>query len=148
VNGWLREVRSRLLGAGFIGIALMALALVLGRWEEQRNVEEARSGLAAAYFAVGGRIDAPTLSGYRPAYDPNIAPTPGLPMDCLFYELDGEPYAIQLCFDARGRLVEAVDRRGGEARYRTLQAMPEEARISVDRSVLDGLLASLKRLDS
>lgn len=83
------------------------------------------------YEAAGGAIAANSLSGYREAE-----------LDCLFYESGRHPFALQLCFDEEGRLVETVDRRGGAVQYVSLA--PADAETRVDPADLDRLLRSLE----
>lgn len=114
-----------------------ALAVVaLGRWERERAVDQERAALLEAFQAVGGHVASRDISAYRLGV--------GLP-DCLVYASGRNPYAISLCFDKRGRLVESVDRRGAEPRYASLVRMPERAPVVVPPVALEALLTRLHR---
>jgi hypothetical protein len=113
-----------------VGGAVALVALVpLGRWEHDRASDEQSAGLERAWASVGGRIDAPALSAYRITVFAN----------CLLYERDGNPYALELCFDARGRLVEAIER-GEETRISSVRHDAARASVRVDTGSLFRLL--------
>ena len=79
--------------------------------------------------AIGGNIVSPRLSGYR--Y--------GSPA-CLAYHDKVMALALQLCFDADGRLVQAVDRRPDQPRYYSLEYEPSLSTIRFPRKTIDTLL--------
>lgn len=83
-----------------------------------------------ALLAAVGDLSQPGPTSFRA--EPNL--------DCLLYGMDADPFAIQLCFDARGNLVEAVDRRAAPARYWSVVTPPGEPRTRVDRKVVDRLI--------
>jgi hypothetical protein len=126
--------RVRRFSLSLVTLALVSASLVvLGRWEERTAVDEQLAGMRTAFTEAGGRIDSPQLTAYRLG-DP----------DCLFYEVAKEPFAIELCFDKQGRLIEAADwLRPGGPRYWSLAKMPEQATIRADRRRLDELLQTL-----
>ena len=86
-----------------------------------------------ALVAVVGDVERSAPTSFRP--EPNL--------DCLLYRVGANPFAIQLCFDARGYLVEAVDRRSAPARYWSVVTPPGEARTRVDRKAIDRLIRLL-----
>lgn len=118
-----------------VALALLLLAglALAGRWEAQRAAARQNAEMRDVYEAAGGAIDAESLSGYREAE-----------LDCLFYEAGPDPYALQLCFDEEGRLVETVDRRGGAVQYVSL--VPADAETRVDPAELDRLFRRLEKL--
>jgi hypothetical protein len=99
----------------FATVALCALVL-LGRSESQAQVHDELRGLARTRAAVG-RLDSPALSALRPSGD----------YRCLAYRRGMQTFALELCFDRRGRLLEASDRRGKAARVYTLRLDPDAA---------------------
>jgi len=121
-------VKRAVIAVGTVFVAVGAVVAV-GRWEESRALEREVARLDAAYALVDRRIDAPSLSGYRQG---------GL--TCLFYDAAEIPYAVTLCFDGAGRLVESTDRRGPTPLYASIVLSPEAASVTVDRDRLDALL--------
>ena len=91
----------------FLAIAVVAIAVAavaFGRSEGRHAVQEQQRGLLAARAGVDSRLLQPTQSIYDP----------GAGLQCLIYGFVGNPLGLELCFDAQGRLVESVDRRGVE----------------------------------
>ena len=115
--------------AAAVAILVLTGLVVLGRWERRREIDEQLRGMAAIQALVG-RLDSPTLSGYRVL--------PGF--DCLVYRRGSNPFALELCVDRAGRLVEAIDRRRPERRIYSLRFEPDASRIRVDRAEVDRLL--------
>lgn len=115
-------------------VVLVAALAFVGRWEDDRAAGGQLRQIREAFDAAGGKIDSQALSAFRAG-----------PPICLFYELGGEPFAIELCFDDEGRLVETADRRSGTPIYSTIVQTPERATVSVDPARLDALLAGLEK---
>lgn len=82
--------------------------------------------------AVGG-LDSPGLSAFRYLSS----------FQCLLYERRANPVALEVCFDADGRLVEAIDRRGDEPDIWSLRDDPMRSTIRVDRLLVDKLLVRM-----
>ncbi len=112
--------------------ALVAFVLV-GRWEQRRWVDSQLRGMRRVVQLVGP-LDQRALIGYRAL--------PGF--DCLVYRRGADRLALELCVDRAGRLVEAVDRRGGARRYYDLHSDPGAASIRVDRTEVDRLLRKME----
>lgn len=115
--------------AGIAGaLAVAAVLALVGRWERQREIDAQVRGMERIERAVG-RLDQPSLTGYRvlPAFD------------CLVYRRGDDPYALELCADGAGRLVEAIDRRDGR-RYASLRFEPAASPLRVDRLEFDRIL--------
>ena len=88
-------------------------------------------GLSPAKIDVLGHLSPyETVTGYR------VLPQ----FDCLVYRRGANPYALELCVDRSGRLVEAIDRRTSARHYPTLRSQPSESPLRVDRSEVDRLL--------
>ena len=100
---------------------VVAAALVAGgRWERSQAADSQNAKMHSVYEAVGGSLTGRRITGYRYG-DPN----------CLAYEEPPVVFALQLCFDAQGRLVETVDRRYGKPRYASLMWQPSLATFRV-----------------
>lgn len=123
------ETRAR--PAVAFAVALVALlALVpVGRWEGRRHADAEIGGMRET-LALIGPLDSPTLSGYRVLPD----------FDCLVYRRGDNPFALEACVDADGRVVETIDRREFERRIHSLREDPAASTIRLDRSLVDRLL--------
>ena len=121
-------------------VAAAALASVpLGIWQADRGLDRVLDRIDGVRTAVGTRLDEPTLTAYR-------ASRPGLeigPFRCLVYSRGDVRFALELCYDRAGRLVEAIDRRGGETRFHEVNAEPEQARVRVPPEELANLFHRL-----
>jgi hypothetical protein len=88
--------------SAIVALVLVGAALVLvGRWEAQRQTDAQVRGLERIRAAVG-RVDSPLLSTVRSS--------PGY--DCLNYRRGAERFALELCVNAEGKVLDASDRRG------------------------------------
>jgi hypothetical protein len=85
-----------------------ALLMLAGRWERAHAARTANAQMHAIMVAAGP-LGALNVTGYRYG-----------PPDCMSYRANGNPYALQLCFDRVGRLVETVDRRATVPKYASL----------------------------
>jgi hypothetical protein len=120
-------VRRRRLVWAAVLVAALAVALVaIGRWERSHRGRVQSRGLAHVLAAVG-RIDSPTLAAYRHFGD----------FDCLLYRRGRNPFALELCFDPAGRVVEAIDRRGSEPRIWSVRDDPTTSSVRVDRALVN-----------
>jgi hypothetical protein len=81
----------------------VALVLVVvGRLERAHHADVQNARIKKVLDAVGP-IGNPTLDAYRVRTDFN----------CLLYKRGAAPYALEICIDHRGRVIEAIDRRQG-----------------------------------
>jgi hypothetical protein len=80
--------------------------------------------------ALVGPLAQPALSGYR------IESA----FDCLVYKRGPDPFALELCVDPSGRLVETIDRRTATRRISSLTADPGASTIVLPRHEVDRLL--------
>ena len=94
----------RALLAAVVCVVLAGAAAAYGRVEGEHAVDVQQHGILAVRAAVGTRFPHPR----QEVWDP------GGRLDCLMYDVKGNIFALELCFDPAGRLVEAVDRRHGE----------------------------------
>jgi hypothetical protein len=117
-----------------LGVVAAIVAFVfVGRSERSNWVDSQLRGMKRVLQLVGP-LDQRSLIGYRnlPAFD------------CLVYRRGPDRLALELCVDHAGRLVEAVDRRGGARRYYDLHSDPGAASIHVDRNEVDRLLRKME----
>jgi hypothetical protein len=122
-------VTRRIVAVAVAAVVVLALLVAVGRWEKRRAANKELAGMRTVVAAIGGNIVSPTLSGYRFGTS-----------DCLAYHGGETLLALQLCFDQDGRLVQAVDRRGSEPQYYSLEYEPSLSTIRFPRATIDKLL--------
>lgn len=122
--------RRRAAGAVVIVIAL-GLLVAIGRWERSRWVSSQVRGMERVRAAIGP-LASSSLIGYR------VLPQ----FDCLVYRRGANPYALELCVDGAGRVVQAIDRRGVRTYY-TLQAEPTASTFRVSHALVQALLRKM-----
>jgi hypothetical protein len=110
--------------AGILGAACIVLA---GRWEQHRSARTEMARMRIVLAAVGP-LDHATATGYRL----------GAPR-CLAYSTPQNRFGLQLCWDAVGRLVETVDRRGAQPVYASLNYQPSLSTIRFAKATVDGM---------
>jgi len=122
------RTRNLALVAAAALVGLVALAAV-GRWESRREATREINGFHVVQRLIGP-LDSSTLSGFRvfPAFD------------CLTYRRGTNPFALELCVDHAGRVVEAIDRRQDTRRIWSLRYHPTASTDRVDRIEVDRLL--------
>jgi hypothetical protein len=126
-------VSRRVVVGGVVAAAIAAVLLVgVARWERDRHAVQENDGIERVYEAVG-RLDAPTLQGFRFLDD----------FQCLIYRAGGRKFGLELCVDWDGRVVEAIDRRGGDVRISSLREDPSRARVRVDRRQFEQVVESM-----
>jgi hypothetical protein len=121
--------------AGVIGVALILVAAVLvvvGRWERSRWAARQNAGIAALRAAVGPDLASNRLAGFRLSYT----------FDCLLYTDGAAVYGEELCFDPKGRIVEAIDRRTTKSVFWTLRMSPQSATVHERPALIDCILRS------
>ena len=120
--------------AALAAAALLVLGLLLGAGRRERSSEIGSQAAGMRKVeALVGPLDNPTLSGYRVL--------PGF--DCLVYRRGQNPYALELCVDRAGRVVEAIDRRTVDRKIWSLTFEPASSPVRVDRAEVDRLLARM-----
>lgn len=124
----LADRRRATLGLVVLLVVLGAL-VPLGRWERAHAAREENAGMRRT-LALVGRVGSPSLSGFRvfPAFD------------CLTYRRGTNPFALELCFDHAGRLIETIDRRTPTRHISSLREDPTRATTRVDPSLVHRLL--------
>ena len=114
-------------------VVLAAVLVAVGRWEGSREATREMHGFRIVQRLIGP-LDSPTLSGFRvfPAFD------------CLTYRRGANPFALELCVDHAGRVVEAIDRRQVTRRIWSLRFHPSASTDRVDRAEVDRLLRKME----
>jgi hypothetical protein len=128
-------VKPRLL----VALALVAVVggglIALGRWEGDRHASQEMRGMRRVLAAIGP-LDNPSLSMYRVHV--------GFGFDCLLYRRGRNRFALEVCFDNPGRVIETIDRRGsGDPQISSLREDPGASKIRIDRALADRLLKRL-----
>jgi hypothetical protein len=127
-----RRIPRALIWAAAAGAVALLIAVLLGRHERSEWAARQMRGMERIAQEVGP-LDQPSLVGYR------VLPE----FDCLVYRRGAEQYAVELCFDASGRLVEAIDRRPRDSLFYSVRADPSASTIVVDRARIDRLLRKM-----
>jgi hypothetical protein len=123
-------LRRGRLAALLVGVAVVAVVLVaVGRWERGHHADIQNARIARVRAAVG-QLGGSDLDAYR------MRPQ----FDCLLYRRGKNPYALELCVDRAGRIVEAIDRRRGTPWIGSLREEPRLATGRVPRDEVDRLL--------
>jgi hypothetical protein len=113
-----------------IGAVLMALvAAAVGNWERAGRADEQSAGMRGVVETVGA-LDSREFRGYRILAN----------FQCLVYERGRNDFALEVCVDADGRVVEAIDRRDGTPEVWSLRDDPTRSDVRVDRTLVDELL--------
>ena len=124
---------SRRVIVGVVVVLLAALAVVaVGRWERDRHADRENDGIERVYDAVGD-LDGPTLEGFRFLEE----------FQCLIYGRDGRTFALELCVDWDGRVVEGIDRRGDDVKISSLREDPDRARVRVNRRAFEQVVSTM-----
>ena len=114
--------RRTALVAAAVTVVALVVAIPVGRWQAHRaNAAEAHK-VAVLIAAVGDPLTSPLFDAYRLAWSE----------DCLLYRHGADPYGIELCFDAQGRLVDAVDRRDGTSRLASFRPQPSASPLRIE----------------
>lgn len=100
-----------------VAFLLVSVALaVVGRWEGERAIRRELREMRRAVDIVGPTLALRKPSAYRSTEE----------FACLIYRTSkDEPHGLELCFDAEGRLVETIDRRGSGMHVGSLREQPE-----------------------
>jgi hypothetical protein len=110
---------------------LAIVIVVVGREERASERRHNLDGIALVRSLVGKRIAA--ADNYRVSPD----------LYCLLYSARRRVFALELCSDRFGRIVEAVDRRGTLPTFYSITAEPEIANERIDLRLVSRLIAKL-----
>lgn len=122
--------RSLVIAAAVVAIAAGLVAI--GRWERSSEAHREMNGFRIVQRLIGP-LDSSSLSGFRVL--------PGF--DCLTYRRGTNVFALELCVDPAGRVVEAIDRRTFDRRIWSLRFDPSASTDRVDRAEVDRLLRKM-----
>jgi hypothetical protein len=115
-------------------VLLLAVLAGVGRWERARQIRAQAAGMRTVLRLIGP-LDNRTLAGFREL------PT----FDCLTYRRGADPLALEVCVDAAGRVVQAVDRRDPtHRRFWTLQYEPTASPVRAARARVVRLVKSME----
>lgn len=123
--------RRRILAFGAALGALLVLVGV-GRGERSRHADRQNDGIELVRAAVGP-LDSPSLKGFR-----FLAK-----FQCLVYRRGRNDFALELCIDRQGRVVEAIDRRSGNTDWWSLREDPGLATVHVERGQVERLIVKM-----
>jgi hypothetical protein len=115
-----------------VAVLVAVLLVAIGRWERDQHADEEVRGMERVLVEIGP-LDNPTLASFRFQTD----------FQCLGYRRGTNPVALEACFDADGRVVEAFDRREGEAEIWSLREDPTSSTLRRDRAEVDRLLVRM-----
>jgi hypothetical protein len=110
-------------------VAAVLLLVGIGRWEGSRHANAENKGIERVVQAVGA-LDSPSLEGFRMLAR----------FQCLVYRRGANRFALELCVDRKGRVVEAIDRRSGETKWWSLREDFDAADVRVDRAEVERLI--------
>jgi len=113
-------------------VFVAALLVIVGRAERASERRKELDGIALVRSLVGNKIAGPV----------NFRVSPDL--YCLLYELRGRPFALELCADRYGRLVEAADRRGSVPVFYSVTSEPQVANERIDMHLVARAIARLE----
>jgi hypothetical protein len=115
-----------------VAVAMLAALVGIGRLERSSEVQREVRGFRVVQRLIGP-LDSQSLSGFRAR--------PGF--DCLTYRRGTNVFALELCVDGAGRVVEAIDRRSYDRRIWSLAFEPSRSTDRVDRREVDRLLRKM-----
>jgi hypothetical protein len=108
--------------------------VVVGRWERGHRARHEAIGMHRVVADVG-TLDSPSLDAFRYL---------SVEFECLLYRRGRDPFALELCVDWQGRVVETIDRRTAPApRIHSLRDDPTRSTLRVDRTEVTRLLHEL-----
>jgi hypothetical protein len=124
----------RLLVAGALVLLALAALAAIGRAEAGHRGREQSRGI----LRIGAEIhdlDAPSLDSYR-YFSADV--------QCLLYRRGADPFALEVCIDEDGRVIEAIDRRTApKPRIWSLRDDPSRSSVRVDRARVNRLLREM-----
>lgn len=125
------DVRRRTLVVVVVVVAFAAL-VAAANWERESRAESQSDGMRRVLADIGP-LDGPELRGFRILAN----------FQCLVYERGRNDFAIELCVDAEGRVVETIDRRDRRSEVWSLRDDPTRSTVRVDRATVDQLLVRM-----
>ena len=131
----LRLPRARRAFLAVGGVAFVLAALVgIGILERAHRADDQSHALRRAVAEIGP-LDSPQLDQYR-YFSPQ--------MQCLLYRRGRDPFALELCADTEGRVVETIDRRSApKPQIHSLRDDPSRSDVRVDREEVTRLVHAM-----
>ena len=120
-----------------VAVAVLVALVPIGAWERERRADEESAGMRSVLAEVGS-LDSQDLRGFRIFAN----------FDCLVYERGRDDFALELCVDDHGRVVEAIDRRDGTPEVWSLRDDPSKSEVVVDRREVNRLLRRMNVPDA
>ncbi|CAB4710169.1 MAG: hypothetical protein F2663_09625 [Actinobacteria bacterium] len=120
-------IAPRVLAVTGAAVALLLVGVIVGKHEGSTANAKQIAEISSIKQLVGDRLDSPTLAAFR--FNPGFA--------CLIYRVDTNRFALRLCFDGKGRLVETADLRTGSPVYGSVTYEPSLApfRVAPERII-------------
>jgi hypothetical protein len=112
-----------------VALCVLVALVPIGAWERERRADDESAGMRTVLEEVGP-LDSKDLRGFRIFAN----------FDCLVYERGRNDFALELCVDDDGRVIEAIDRRDGTAEVSSLRDDPSRSEVVVDRAEVNRLL--------
>jgi hypothetical protein len=112
-----------------VALCVLVALVPIGAWERERRADDESAGMRTVLEEVGP-LDSKDLRGFRIFAN----------FDCLVYERGRNDFALELCVDDDGRVIEAIDRRDGTAEVWSLRDDPSRSEVVVDRAEVNRLL--------
>ena len=120
-----------------VAVVVLVALVPIGAWERERRADEESAGMRSVLAEVGS-LDSQDLRGFRIFAN----------FDCLVYERGRDDFALELCVDDHGRVVEAIDRRDGTPEVWSLRDDPSKSEVVVDRLEVNRLLRRMNVPDA
>ena len=120
-----------------VAVVVLVALVPIGAWERERRADEESAGMRSVLAEVGS-LDSQDLRGFRIFAN----------FDCLVYERGRDDFALELCVDDHGRVVEAIDRRDGTPEVWSLRDDPSKSEVVVDRREVNRLLRRMNVPDA
>jgi hypothetical protein len=113
--------------------AILVALVVIGILERSHRADDQSRAMARVVAEIGP-LDSPRLDQYRYL---------SARLQCLLYRRGPNPFALELCVDAGGRVVETIDRRTApKPRIHSLRDDPSKSTVRVNRAEVNRLLHS------
>lgn len=119
----------RIVVAAVAVLVALAVLVAVGSWERERRADSESAGMRSVLDDVG-QLDSPDLRGFRIFVN----------FQCLVYKQGRNDFALELCVDDKGRVVEAIDRRDGTPEVWSLRDDRSSSEVVVDRGEVNRLL--------
>ena len=112
-----------------MALAALAALVAVANWERASRADDQSDGMRRVLDEVGA-LDDDTLRGFRILAN----------FQCLVYERGRNDFALEVCVDGAGRVVETIDRRDGSPEIWSVRDDPTRSDVRVDRAQVDALL--------